>query len=89
MFNLFYIIILLIIEIVYSKIEDIYKIFPFELINKTKKEPNSIIKDFDSTYIFPNNISLIKNLLIDGTSKDTLISTNLSDSVVLSIQNNT
>ena len=90
MFNLFYIIIILIIEIFYSKIEDFSKIFSFETKNKTtKKESNNIIIDSYSTYIFPNNISLIENLAINRTNRSTLISTNLSHSIILSIENNT
>ena len=63
LFYLFYIIIFST-NIIYSKIEDISTIFSFDLINKYKKESNSIIIDSYSTYIFPNNISLINNLLI-------------------------
>ena len=63
LFYLFYIIIFST-NIIYSKIEDISTIFSFDLINKYKKESNSIIIDSYSTFIFPNNISLISNLLI-------------------------
>ena len=88
LFYLFYIIIFSN-NIIYSKIEDISTIFSFDLINKYKKESNSIIIDSYSTFIFPNNISLINNLLINEVSNKTLISTNLSNSIFLSTQNST
>ena len=88
LFYLFYIIIFST-NIIYSKIEDISTIFSFDLINKYKKESNNIIIDSYSTYIFPNNISLINNLLINEVSNKTLISTNLSNSIFLSTQNST
>ena len=88
LFYLFYIIIFST-NIIYSKIEDISTIFSFDLINKYKKESNSIIIDSYSTFIFPNNISLINNLLINEVSNKTLISTNLSNSIFLSTQNST
>ena len=87
MVNLYYIIILLLVNIIHTKIEEFSKIFSFDIINIAKKELDSII-DSDSTYIFQNNISLIKNLTINWKSHDTLISTNLSNSIlILSIKN--
>ena len=87
MVNLYYIIILLLVNIIHTKIEEFSKIFSFDIINIAKKELDAII-DSDSTYIFQNNISLIKNLTINWKSHDTLISTNLSNSIlILSIKN--
>ena len=56
-------------------------IFSFDIINTTKKELNNITIDSSSAYIFSNNISIIKNLSLNGENNSTLISTNLSDSV--------
>lgn len=86
----FYIIILFSNKISNSEIDDISKIFSFELVNKYKKEINpSMTIDSYSTYIFPNNISLIKNLYINDSPNNTLISTNLTNSIILILSNNT
>ena len=82
MVNLYYIIILLLVNIIHTKIEEFSKIFSFDIINIAKKELDSII-DSDSTYIFQDNISQIKNLTINWESHDTLISTNLSNSILI------
>ena len=82
MVNLYYIIILLLVNIIHTKIEEFSKIFSFDIINIAKKELDAII-DSDSTYIFQNNISQIKNLTINWESHDTLISTNLSNSILI------
>ena len=89
MVNLYYIFIVLLTNIIYTKIEEISKIISFELINKIKKEYNPVIIDYYSRSIFPNNISLINNLTINNELYETLISTNLSNSIVLSPKNNT
>lgn len=80
-------ILLFFIKGIYLKLEDISKIFDFILANKAKKEYNSLIIDYDSTYIFPNNISIIQDLLINGTEKNILISTSLPESIILSTLN--
>ena len=82
MVNLYYIIILLLVNIIHTKIEEFSKIFSFDIINIAKKELDAII-DSDSTYIFQDNISQIKNLTINWESHDTLISTNLSNSILI------
>ena len=84
---LFHIITFFLFKIIYSKIEDFSIIFSFELINKYKKESNDITIDSYSTYIFPNNISQIKNLLINGIKNNTLISTNLTNSIIVNQSN--
>ena len=57
------------------------KIFSFELIDTIKNANNNLTIDSLSTYIFPNNISIIKNLSLENKLYNTLISTNLSESV--------
>ena len=89
MVNLDYILIILLTNIIYTKIEEISKIISFELINKIKKEYDPVIIDYYSRSIFPNNISLINNLTINNELYETLISTNLSNSIILSPKNNT
>ena len=64
-----------------QKIEDISDTIPFELINRVQKSSNKLIFDYESTYIYPFNISYISNLEINGSFYKSLISTNLSKTV--------
>ena len=77
-----FIILLLYAQSIDEKIEDISKIINFELINHKKFEnfEMDIDSDYQSIYIYPNNISFIKNILINGENYSALISTNLSES---------
>jgi hypothetical protein len=86
-----FIILLLYAQSIDEKIEDISKIINFELINHKKFEnfEMDIDSDYQSIYIYPNNISFIKNILINGENYSALISTNLSDSVYISKSNET
>ena len=67
-----------------NNIEDISNTFSFELINKIQKDSGNLIIDPISTYIYPYNISFISNLLINVTNYNALISTNLSESIYIS-----
>jgi len=83
-----FIILLLYIKSIDGKIEDISKTFYFELINQRIFESFELDLDYQSAFIFPNNISIVKNLLINGENYTTLISTNLSESVYYITKNN-
>lgn len=85
---LYLLIFLFFIQSIESKIETISKIFKFKLINKKKKSSNNISIDSFSTFIFPTNLSFIRNLSLNDVMNETLISTNLSSSVFFSNTNN-
>ena len=65
-------------------IEEISYTFSFELINRNQKDSGKLTFDSDSTYIYPYNISYFSNFVINSTKYQTLISTNLSQSVFIS-----
>ena len=67
-----------------NNIEDLSNTFPFELINKIQKDSGNLTIDAISTYIYPYNISYISNLIINVTDYNALISTNLSESIYIS-----
>ena len=86
-----FIIILLYIKSLDENIENISKIIHFELINQKifDKSDLDFDSDYHSIYVFPNNISFIKNILINGENYNTLISTNISNSVFINKDNET
>ena len=86
----YYLILCLVFSLLNSKlssIEDISSTFSFELINKVQNDSGKLIIDPHSSYIYPYNISFIKNFMINSSFYDALISTNLSDSIFLSDKN--
>jgi len=74
-----------------EEIENISKIINFELINYVifDKIDFELDSDYQTIYIYPSNISFIKNVLINGENYSALISTNLSDSVFINKNNET
>ena len=74
-----------------EEIENISKIINFELINYVifDKIDFELDSDYQTIYIYPSNISFIKNILINGENYSALISTNLSDSVFINKNNET
>ena len=74
-----------------EEIENISKIINFELINYIifDKIDFELDSDYQTIYIYPSNISFIKNILINGENYSALISTNLSDSVFINKNNET
>ena len=67
-----------------QKIEGISDTFSFELINIIQKDSDNLTFDSSSTYIYPYNISYISNLEINSSFYKTLISTNLSENIFIS-----
>ena len=65
-------------------IEDISYTISFDLINRNQKDSGNLTFDSDSTYIYPYNISILSNLVINASKYQALISTNLSNTVFIS-----
>ena len=80
------ILLLLLSKLIFSKIEDLSVIIPFEIKNQIEDELiNNMIIDYHSTFNFPYNIAIIDEFLtINYESSIALISTNLSDSIFIS-----
>ena len=67
-----------------NNIDDISKTYSFELINKIQKDTLNLTIDPISTYIYSYNISYISDLMINVSYYNALISTNLSQSIYIS-----